>query len=271
MNYLYPGIFPIPGFFMSLNKAQISYLRSLHESKSRKQSGEFIAEGVKVVEELLNSNYSIRKIYALQEWLPLCPPDKKSLLEVISPKELERISALSTPNMVLATAEMPCHKIEEMSFATSITLALDGITDPGNMGTIIRTADWFGIRQIVCSPGSVDIYNPKVVQAAMGSLFRMQIAYGSLDSFLEKEGREVPVYGTFIEETSIVSHHLSKEGIIIIGSESHGISSELFPFIHHRISIPRPAGSAAKTESLNAAIATAIVCYEFTRKSGQLL
>jgi TrmH family RNA methyltransferase len=173
--------------------------------------------------------------------------------------------------MVLATAEMPARKIGELNFPGALTLALDGITDPGNMGTIIRTADWFGIDQIVCSPGSVDVYNPKVVQAAMGSLFRMQIVYSPLNNFLEKAAKEVTVYGTFIDGTSIVSHPLSKGGIIIIGSESHGISKEIFPYIHHRLSIPRPGQTATTAESLNAAIATAIVCYEFTKKSGQLL
>ena len=254
---------------MPLSKAHITRIRALQDAKSRRQFQEFFAEGVKLVDELLNSKLTITAIYAIDSWTHSSKISNPELVQRVSVNELKRISALSSPNTVLATARTSYAEISEYNFKNELTLVLDGISDPGNMGTILRTAEWFGISQIICSPGSVDCYSPKVVQASMGSVFRIKIAYTPLLPFLNSVVNEIPVYGTFMDATNIVSHPMSDNGLIIIGSESHGISTELLPAITHRISVPRPYGTMPLTESLNAAVATSLVCFEFLRKNGR--
>lgn len=253
---------------MPLSKHTISRLKSLQQSRFRKQHGEFIAEGPKVVDELLASECHVSAIYATEEWFSECPARYRNLVQGISPAELSRISALTTPNKVVATAKLHYQSPSEEALSREIILALDTVSDPGNIGTIIRTAEWFGIRHIVCSSQTADVYNPKVVQAAMGSLFRMNICYLDLKKYLGEKSEKTKIFGTFIDESSLLDTEAGP-GIILIGNESHGISPDLHPFIHHRISIPR-AKEGSGTESLNASVATAVVLFEFCRRAGQL-
>lgn len=253
-----------------ISKNQVQYIKSLAIAKFRKVNGQFVAEGPKLVSELLTSHYSCEKIFALPEWIEINRnkiKGKISLIE-ITEEELNRISAQKTPNQVLAIINMP----EKLPFNTEIlsgqlVIMLDGINDPGNLGTIIRTADWFGISHIICSENCADVYNPKVVQATMGSVFRVNVWYESLNKILEHLSPEIPVYGTVLDGISIYQTNLSSTGVVIIGSESHGISSELKPFINNRISIPGfPVEDRITAESLNASVAAAIVIAEFRKR-----
>jgi len=249
-----------------LSSARIKSIRLLHQKKYRNEQKLFLAEGVKVVEELLKSSFVTREIFALPQWLD---SNQKSIpakthSEAISEKELERISALSTPNMVVAIVEKPEFQFPDLKSFDGFILMLDGISDPGNLGTIIRTADWFGIHTIICSSNSVDAFNPKVVQSAMGSVFRVSLFYLDLIEVLTAFKDTLPVYGTFLSGENLYKTSFGTKGIVVIGSESHGISTELSSFIKSRITIPAVSNSA---ESLNASIAAALVCAEVNRKS----
>ena len=247
---------------------QIKHINSLKQNKFRKIHKEFIAEGEKTVAGILSSNFEISGIFALEEWLEknkkIC---KEFNVEQISEKELKRISSQKTPNNVLAVVKIPENEIDIKTIFSDLILMLDNINDPGNLGTIIRIADWFGIKNIICSENTVDLYNPKVVQATTGSIARVKVYYTELKEFLQKTPENITVYGTLLEGGNISKSKLKKTGIIIIGSESHGISKELFPFIKEKIKIPEYLAktNTQKAESLNASIATAIVCYEFRR------
>lgn len=239
-------------------------------SKFRKTHLQFIAEGPKLLSELANSSFKIEGIYALSSWINSSgfKFSNGTIVTEVSEKELGRISALKTPNQVLATVQIPENISPEITTLNDLVLMLDDIRDPGNMGTIIRTADWFGIKQIICSNTCVDIYNPKVVQATMGSLFRVKVYYTNLKEFLDKLPKDHPVYGTMLEGESIYYSKLEKSGTIIIGNESRGISKDLIPLISNKITIPNYSfKSTDSAESLNASTATAIVCAEFRRQS----
>lgn len=252
-----------------LSKSAIKLITSLHHKKFRKKEGLFIAEGEKVCRELIHSGWTIEAVFltkAFREekfirWV------KKVNAEVISEKDFEKISALTTSPEILVVAKIPERRLDVKSLDGKLTLVLDQIKDPGNLGTIIRIADWFGIENIICSEDCADVFNPKTVQATMGSLFRIKIFYEELETLL-KSAREknVDVYGTMLDADNIYKSTLSGEGMIVIGSESHGISENLLPFINHRISIPSFSATEYKAESLNAAMATAIVCSEFRRR-----
>lgn len=253
-----------------ISKNQVQYIKSLAIAKFRKVNGQFVAEGPKLVSELLTSHFSCEKIFALPEWIEINRykiKGKTSVVE-ISVEELNRISAQKTPNQVLAIINMP----EKLPFNTEIlsgqlVIMLDGINDPGNLGTIIRTADWFGISHIICSENCADVYNPKVVQATMGSVFRVNVWYESIIKILGHLSPEIPVYGAVLDGISIYQTNLSSTGVVIIGSESHGISSELKPFITTRICIPGyPVEDRITAESLNASVAAAIVIAEFRKR-----
>jgi len=228
----------------------------------------FIVEGPKLINELVNSSFRIEGIYALPEWISsngIRFSNRTNIFE-ISEKELDRISALKAPNQVLAVVNMTEDFKPESEHLNDLVLMLDDIKDPGNMGTILRTADWFGIKQIICSNSCVDIYNFKVVQATMGSLFRVKVFYTDLKEYLEQLPKDQLIYGTLLEGKNIYKANLTKHGIIIIGNESRGISSELIPFVTNKLTIPSYSiKSMNKAESLNASIATAIVCAEFRR------
>lgn len=255
-----------------LSKNQLKHITGLQLKKYRELYGEFVAEGEKSIAELLKSTFEVKELFALDSWLQ----DNANLVnkhgikvQEISHAELANISTLKTPNKVVAVAAIP-HAIEQPDdMFSDLILALDNIRDPGNLGTIIRTADWFGIRHIVCSPGCVDAFNPKVVQSSMGSITRTKLYYMELIEFLKSAPDEIITYGCFLEGSNIQSASLKIPAIIIIGNESNGISDELLPFITEKLLIPsfsRGYKDSGQAESLNASLANAIVCYEFRRR-----
>lgn len=244
-----------------ISKSQISFIKSLHQKKFRKEHHLFIVEGFKSIQEFINSKYEIDSIYHLTDVMPKLGKLSQNIkLHEISPDELSKISTLIAPQQLLATIKLP--KSEEITIESvrgKFALALDGIQDPGNLGTIIRTADWFGIEHIFCSEDTVEAFNPKVVQASMGSLARIQISYTDLKSLLSK--KQSPVYGALLEGESIYKTNFGKEGILLLGNEGKGISSNLMSEIDFPVTIPR-FGNA---ESLNVAISTSIFCSEIRR------
>jgi len=251
-----------------LSKNTIKHINALKLNKFRASFHEFIAEGDKLVTELLESHFKIIEIFAVKEWLAIHKIADNIAITEVTVAELERISGLTTPNMVMALLEIPePHMIDALVF-DKLILVLDEIKDPGNLGTIIRIADWFGIKNIVCSHHTVDVYNPKVVQATMGSIARVYVQYLDLVEFFNTAPKDLPVYGTLLNGENIYTQSLSKNGMIIIGNESNGISNEIIPFISQKLYIPSFAISREnKAESLNAAVATAIVCAEFMRRT----
>ncbi len=239
-----------------VSKNQIKLITSLQQKKYRKQEQLFFAEGVKVVQELLNSNFELQDLFTTkQDFLTVA----KNKVHAISESDLKKISALSTPNTCLAVFKIP----KEKEFAEKgLIVALDDVRDPGNLGTIIRLCDWFGIETLFCSEESVDIYNPKVVQATMGSISRVNVVYANLEHFLTNT--KLPVFGTFMDGKNIYNETLAKEGIIVMGNEANGISAPIEKLVSERIAIPR-FGNLQVTESLNVATATAIILSEFKR------
>jgi TrmH family RNA methyltransferase len=239
-----------------VSKSQIKLITSLQQKKYRKQEQLFIAEGIKVVQELLHSNFELLDLYTTKQDFLTVQKDK---VHAITADELKKISALTTPNTCLAVFKIPKAKerVEE-----GLIIALDDVRDPGNLGTIIRLCDWFGVATLFCSEESVDVYNPKVVQATMGSISRVNVMYGNLETFLLQS--KLPVFGTFMDGKSIYQEKLPKEGIIVMGNEANGISSAVEKLVAKRIAIPR-FGNLQVTESLNVATATAIILSEFKR------
>lgn len=239
-----------------LSKNQIKLITSLQQKKYRKQQQLFFAEGIKVIQELLNSNFELEHLFVTDAFFPEV---SKSKISTITEAELKKISALTTPNNCLALFKIPN---EQPISENGLIIALDDIRDPGNLGTILRLCDWFGIRQVVCSAETVDIYNPKVVQATMGSITRVNVVYTDLEQFIRKT--KLPVYGTFMDGENIYKSKLPNEGVIVMGNEANGISSEIEKLTENRITIPR-FGDLQQTESLNVATATAIILSEFKR------
>jgi TrmH family RNA methyltransferase len=239
-----------------LSKNQIKLITSLQQKKQRFANQLFFAEGIKVIQELVESNFELVHLYTTQNDFKEVSQDKKNL---ISENELKKISALATQNSCLGVFRIQADK---KIIESGLILALDSIRDPGNLGTILRLCDWFGIDQIVCSKDAVDIYNPKVVQATMGSIARVNVNYIDLENFIGQT--QLPVFGTFMQGNIIYKTDLPQEGIIVMGNEANGISPELEKLIKNRLTIPR-FGSLQKTESLNVATATAIVLSEFRR------
>ena len=238
-----------------LVKQRIKYIQTLGQKKFREKEGFFIAEGPKLVHELLEADVTaVKEVYALKEWIDnsLVLPANISIVE-ISEQELEKISQLTTPNLVVAIVQQ-FDTGNTITAKDQITLALDKVQDPGNLGTIIRIADWFGIKQIVCSLDSADMYNPKVVQSTMGSIARVKIIYTDLKEWLAVQ-KNIPIYAASLQGENIASIKKINEGIIIIGNESKGISKELLKRAMIRITIP----AKGKAESLNAAVATGII------------
>lgn len=251
-----------------LSKNQIKHIRSLHQAKYRKAYKLFLIEGPKIVDELILSNYNLDTVLALDSWIRENQKKLPETTEIIAvtTKELERISLLKSPNEVVAVVQIPEHVNPSFDATKELVLMLDGINDPGNMGTIVRTADWFGIQNIICSINCVELYNPKVIQSTMGSLGRVNVQYLDLVEYL-KGVENIPVYGALLQGKNMYNEKLTRHGILIIGSESHGISRGLLPFITHPLSIPAYPNKGIQAESLNASIATAILCAEFRRIS----
>ena len=239
-----------------VSKNQIKRITSLLQKKYRKQEQLFFVEGVKGVQELLDSNFELVELFTTNS--ELFSVDK-SKVYAITESELLKISALTTPNTCLALFKIPA----AVSFEEKgLLVALDDVRDPGNLGTIIRLCDWFGIKTLFCSEESVDVYNPKVVQATMGSISRVNVVYGNLEKFLSET--KLPVFGTFMDGKNIYKETLPNEGIIVMGNEANGISKVIENLVSERIAIPR-FGDLQATESLNVATATAIILSEFKR------
>lgn len=252
-----------------ITQSQIKHIRSLHMNKFRYEHRQYIAEGPKIISELIACRHPIVFLFARKEWIEnnqaMLQPIKAVIIEV-NEKELSRISCLSAPNQVLAVLNIP--EPMEMSFDNykGITLVLDHISDPGNLGTIIRTADWFGVKSIICSENCVELYNPKVIQATMGSFIRVKIFYTYLEKILQKIQGKINVYGAYTDGVELHKTEKVKDSFIIIGSESKGISFNLEKYINSKISIPtRNKADALPVESLNASVAAALICYEFTK------
>lgn len=243
-----------------ISKNQIKLIRSLELKKNRKQNGLFVAEGPKVVGDLLKAGYKASLLFSTRPF-----PGA----ELITDDELHRISFLQHPQEILAVFEIPSPKPQTSILNTqpsTLSLALDGIQDPGNLGTIIRIADWFGISTILCSPDTADVYNPKVVQATMGSLAHVQVIYTDLLELVSQLPSSYPVYGTLLDGENIYEQELTSEGIIVMGNEGNGISQALRKHINRRLLIPDFHTGELRAESLNVAIATAITCSEFRRR-----
>lgn len=243
-----------------LVKSKLKYIQTLGQKKFRQMEGCFIAEGPKIVAELLLERRPyVREIFALKEWLDANRTlAGKTICTEISRQELEKISQLSTPNQVLAIVNR-FDGTALLETRNRITLALDGIRDPGNMGTILRIADWFGISQVVCSNDAAEQYNPKVVQASMGSIARVNVFYTGLKKWLALQ-KDIRIYAAALEGKDISSMKKLREGILLIGNESKGIDPELLKLSNVRITIPR----RGKAESLNAAVATGIILAQLT-------
>ncbi len=235
-----------------LSKNQIKNITRLKQKKYRQQEGLFIAEGGKVIKEFLNSTFKLVDLFTTETF----NVENES---IISEADLKKISCLTTPNTALAIFKMPDAKALKNE---GLILALDDIRDPGNLGTIIRLCDWFGIKQLVCSHKTVDCYNPKVVQATMGSLTRVKIVYTDLSAYLK--AINLPVFGAFMEGKNVYQTNLPKAGILVLGNEANGISSIIEACVTDKISIPR-FGDLQATESLNVATAGAILLSEFRR------
>jgi len=239
-----------------LVKSQVKYIQSLGQKKFRDQEGVFIVEGPKMVGELLGApNIELRQLYAVREWLAAASPlpaGAAALTTELKEAELERISALSTPNQVVAVFGRP--SFPPAVFEKTMSLVLDGIQDPGNLGTIVRMADWFGLRQVVCSRDSADIFNVKTIQATMGSITRIQVLYADPEEVI-RQHPDLPVYAAVLEGKNLYEVGKVSEGLLLIGNESRGIRPELQQLATHRITIPRKG----QAESLNAAVATGII------------
>lgn len=251
-----------------ISKALVKKISLLKSLKHRKEEGRFLVEGVKMVDELIESKRRILAIFALEDYIQDREKELKDIADevyIVNSDELQKLSNLSTPNKVIALMEnMPIQPIE---IDNKLVLALDGIKDPGNLGTIIRLADWFGIKDIICSQDTVELYNPKTVQSTMGSLFRVNVTYTSLPDYFNSLFKNCNIFGTVVQGgKNIYTQDLPNQGIIVIGSESHGISKEILPLITHRITIPC-FSLDQKIESLNASIATSIICAEFLRQN----
>ena len=238
-----------------VTKSELKYIQSLSDKKVRLETGCFIAEGVKLVGEMIAAGYPLKAVYALDSWES---PDTSIEVTRIEAFELEKMSMLQTPNQVLAVAMMP-QQIKALDLTGQLTLVLDGIQDPGNMGTIIRTADWFGIRQIVASEDTADVYNPKVIGATMGSFMRVSVTYKNLADWMPTI--KLPVYGALLEGENVFTIKTPQKGLLVIGSEGKGIRENILEFITHPVTIPK-TGDA---ESLNAGIAAGIIVAQLTR------
>lgn len=244
-----------------LSKSQIGFIKSLHQKKYRKENGIFIIEGIKSISEFIQSSYQIHSIYYLAQYqtsLPVLPANIK-LFEVNN-AELDKISTLQTPQGILALVYLPENPVLQINqLKNTFSLVLDDVQDPGNLGTIIRTADWFGFKQIICSKHTVEVYNPKTVQATMGSLSRLNVYYQDLAPLLSQS--PVPVFGAVLNGKSIYETKWGEEGLVILGNEGQGIGPEIMPLITHPVTIPRIGGA----ESLNVAICAAVLCADISR------
>ena len=239
-----------------VTKNQIKLITSLKQKKFRQEHQLFIAEGEKVISEFINARFELENLFVTESIFNEILEPKRTTISTV---DLKKITCLSTPNNCLAVFKIPIQKIQEEA---GLKLALDDIRDPGNLGTIIRLCDWFGVRELICSMETVDLYNPKVVQATMGSIARVTVIYVDLVSYLSKIN--LPIYGTFMDGKNVYCEKLLNNAILLLGNEGSGISKMVEKIVTHKIAIPR-FGTLQKTESLNVASATAIFLSEFKR------
>lgn len=253
-----------------LSSNQIKFLRSLSAKKTRNNEKLFVVEGIKLVDELLVSSCKIHSIYAIGAWIEshYTLLDRKQVdYYTITQTELERVAQLNTPNQVFAVVHQPDTNLSLNTLAGKMVLALDNVADPGNLGTIIRIADWFGIDTIICSDNTVELYNNKVVQASMGSFFRVKVRYAGLADAITQYKQLFPnqgIYAAVLGGTDLYQSDIKSPCMLVMGSESHGISADVQKLATHKVTIPPYAGSGA--ESLNVAVSTAILCAEVRRK-----
>ncbi|MBU3027397.1 RNA methyltransferase [Zobellia galactanivorans] len=238
-----------------VSKNQIKLVKSLHQKKYRNRHNLFVAEGIKVVSELVASDFKVNAVYSTDAEIEV---GAAGLVELVSEVELKKMSALTTPNKVLGVFEIPKARKPDL---TGWVLVLDDVRDPGNLGTIIRLCDWFGIEHLVCSLNTVDCYNPKTLQATMGSISRVNIGYTDLPTFLE--GVPSDIYGAFMDGVSVYTKAMPESGILVMGNEANGVSKEVEALVSRKISIPQFGKNT--TESLNVATATAILLNEIRR------
>lgn len=259
-----------------ISKGTIKLIHSLDLKKNRRKEGLFVAEGPKVVGDLMES-LSPALLIATEEWIksnsrrlePLETKDGHQCRIIdVTDEDLRKASFLMHPQQVIALFPLPCNQCpENADFAGQLILALDGVQDPGNLGTIIRIADWFGIGTILCSNDTADAYNPKVVQATMGSIARVNVIYTDLEQIFDRIGNRIPIYGTLLDGKNIYEQELTPNGIIVMGNEGNGISAQIRRKVTNRLLIPN-FSNGDTAESLNVAIATAITCSEFRRRNG---
>ena len=247
-----------------LSKNKIKYIRSLELKKNRKEEQVFVAEGHKLVGDLLGY-FPCKLLIATSNWLKANHSVTANEIIEVTQEELSRASLQKTPQEVLAVFVQPSYDLNPEVIKSSLCLALDDVQDPGNLGTIIRLADWFGIEHLFCSVGTADVYNPKTVQATMGALARVKVHYCSLPQLIGGL-TDTPVYGTFLNGNIIYAEPLSAHGLIVMGNEGKGVSPEVERMINRKLYIPNYPQERETSESLNVAIATAVVCSEFGRR-----
>jgi len=255
-----------------ISKNRLKYVRSLEMKKYRKAEGVFVAEGHKLVGDLLDV-FECKYLAATSEWLSAnaawVDRQRRSGVEVdeVTDEELKRASFQETPQQVLAVFKQLTYEVDVNEVARKqLCLVLDDVQNPGNLGTIVRLADWFGIEHIFCSKGCADIYNPKTVQATMGGIARVQVHEADLPELLSRLDKDIPVYGTFLDGENMYGRELENRGLIVMGNEGKGVSKEVAAFVTERLYIPNYPEGRETSESLNVAIATAIVCAEFRRR-----
>jgi TrmH family RNA methyltransferase len=255
-----------------ISKSKSSFIITLQKKKKRDEEKLFVIEGDKLVKELLQAEKKVSILVAKPEFinsLPLHMIRFVNEIQEVNFEELKHISSLKTPHNALAVVPMPESEMDSTIVLEQLCVGLDFVQDPGNLGTIIRAAAWFGIKNIVCSTDCVDVYNPKVIQASMGAILHVNVFYSELDQLaILANKKNIPVFGTMLEGTSIYNHKLDNKGIILLGNESKGISKELIPYITEKIMIPRFNNTADGIDSLNVGMAASIVFSEFLRRSG---
>ncbi len=252
-----------------ISKSLLKLIRSLELKKFRKENGLFVAEGGKTVTDILHSDLKCEKIIATYEWLRENKINSDAEIIEVNNEELQRASFLRTPQGVIGLFRMREEATDDTIPERELCLALDDIQDPGNLGTIIRIADWFGIEHIYCSTGTADVYNPKTVQATMGAIGRVKVHYTPLAGFLELQKSKTKIYGTFLDGDNIYEREIENRGIIVMGNEGNGIGEECARSIGERLFIPNYPPQRKTSESLNVSTATAIICAEFRRRAKQ--
>jgi RNA methyltransferase, TrmH family len=253
-----------------ISKNKIKYIVSLQTKKVRDDEKLYVIEGDKLVKEYLLSGIRFRLLAAKPEFIGSLMPEEKELIDeidIVNHEDLKRISTLKTPHNAIALVPVHSEKFDPDNILKNLCAALDFVQDPGNLGTIIRSAAWFGIKNIVCSEDSVDVYNPKVIQSSMGAVMHVKVHYFNLRQLLGiAVNKGLPVYGTMIDGESVYNSKLDKKGIILLGNESRGISDELMPLISEKIMIPRFSDYKYGIDSLNVSMAASIIFSEFARR-----